>query len=62
MRWYRMVGSFWNTPNGGIGVPFEQRARLRMWLRHSHLGKEWAGPFPFTPNPARERADGARHD
>lgn len=24
-----------------------------MWLRDMHLGREWAGPFPFTPSPAR---------
>ena len=33
-------------------------ARLRMWLRDMHLGREWAGPFPFTPNPAHACADG----
>ncbi len=36
-------------------------ARLRVWLRHVRLGREWAGPFPFTPNPARGRAEGGCH-
>ncbi len=24
-----------------------------MWLRDMHLAREWAGPFPSTPSPAR---------
>ena len=39
----------------------KQRARLRIWLRHVHLGREWASPFPFTPNPAHECAEGGCH-
>jgi len=36
-----------------------------MWLRQMHLGREWASPFPFTPNPARRAlsvADMTRRD